>query len=154
MRIIVTGITGFAGVHLAEALLAEGGAEVVGVSRRGTWPAPWQHLAGRVALRACDLCDRAAVEALLREVSPEQVYHLAEYAHVGQSFREPDAAWAGNLTATRSLLEAVVSWGGRPRILYVGSGQVYGEAEGGDEAQDENRLLRPGSPYAASKAAA
>ena len=38
--------------------------------------------------------------ALLREVQPEQIYHLAGYANTGKSFTEPDAAWAGNLTAT------------------------------------------------------
>src|SRR5947209_7109650 len=126
MRILVTGATGFAGVHLAEALLARGGAEVVGLSRRAEFPAAGRHLAGRVELRACDLCDGAAVGAVLRDVRPEQVYHLAGYAAVGRSFHEVEAAWAGNLTATRTLYEAVLAWGGRPRILYASSGLVYG----------------------------
>jgi GDP-4-dehydro-6-deoxy-D-mannose reductase len=153
MRNLITGVTGFAGGHLAEALLARG-ESVAGVARRPAWPAAWRHLAGRVELRGCDVGDGAAVEAVLREVRPERVYHLAGYPHVGRSFKEADAAWAGNLGATRALYEAVMRWGGRPRILFVGSGQVYGATEAAEQTFDESCLLRPASPYAASKAAA
>ncbi len=154
MRILVTGITGFAGGHLAEALLARGGAEVYGLGRSGRWPAEWRHLEGRAALRACDLGDRGAVRALLRQVEPEQIYHVAGYPHVGRSLREPNQAWEGNLTATRNLYEAVAGWGGRPRILAVGSGLVYGDPDTAEQAYDEGCPLRPTTPYAASKAAA
>src|SRR5688572_22386443 len=98
MRILVTGVTGFVGGHLAEALLAAGGAEVFGLDRRGAWPTELSHLAGPVRLHATDLTDPSAVEPVLRQVRPDQIYHLAGYASNGQSFREPDAAWAGNLT--------------------------------------------------------
>ncbi len=168
MRILVTGVTGFAGGHLAEALLARAGNRVYGLSRRGNWPAASARLARDVELRACDLCAVGEVEAVLRDVEPEQIYHLAGYAGVGSSFREPDEAWRGNLTATRCLYDAVVRWrGGRaarsgdrattgygPRILFVGSGLIYGTADGPGQAQDERSELRPSSPYAASKAAA
>ncbi len=153
MKNLVTGITGFAGGHLAEALLARGEA-VVGLSRRGDWPREWRHLTGRVELHPCDVGDGEALEGILRKVQPERVYHLAGYASTGRSFQEPDAAWAGNLTSTRSLYDAVIRWGGKPRILYVGSGLIYGDPESPDQAFDENCLLKPTSPYAASKAAA
>jgi GDP-4-dehydro-6-deoxy-D-mannose reductase len=165
---LITGSTGFAGGHLVEALLAAQGAApqggsgvaggdspVVGLARRAVWPAMWSHLASRVELRSCDLCDTDRLEAILREVQPRRIYHLAGYAHVGQSSREPEAAWEGNLTATRRLYEAVLRWGGRPRILFVGSGLVYGDsADPPGRPQDETSLLRPNTPYASSKAAA
>ncbi len=154
MRILVTGITGFAGSHLAEALLAHGGVELFGTSRRRAWAKGLGHLAERIELRCCDLCDGAALEALMCEVQPEQVYHLAGYAHAGQSFREPEAAWDANLTATRRLYDAIDRWDRHPRILYVGSGLVYGEPSAPDEAHAETAPLRPASPYASSKAAA
>src|SRR5207248_6421611 len=112
------------------------------------------HLAGRLPLVDCDLCNGKHVEAVLRDVRPQAIYHLAGYASAGRSFAEPDAAWTGNLTATRSLYEAIIRWGGRPRILFVGSGQVYGEGGSCEIAQNEEGVLRPSSPYAASKAAA
>jgi GDP-4-dehydro-6-deoxy-D-mannose reductase len=154
MRILLTGATGFAGGHLAEALLSQPGVELLGVSQRGRWPAEWKHLEGRLSLRACDLTGREQTQRVLQDWQPAQIYHLAGYAHVGRSFRETDAAWAGNLGATRNLLDAVSSWGGKPRLLLVSSGLIYGEAEAVGQACDERCLLRPESPYAASKAAA
>src|SRR5262245_3551516 len=154
MRILLTGATGFAGGWLAERLLAQGAHEVVGLSRGGKWPDESRHLNGRVALRACDLCDPAQVEAVLREVAPERIYHLAGYPHVGRSFQEPDAAWQGNLAATRCLYEGMLRWGGRPRILAVGSGMIYGDPVRPDQVFNEDSPLRPTSPYGTSKAAA
>ncbi len=154
MRILVTGVTGFAGGHLAEALLVRGGIELIGVTRGTDWPSTKSQLSGRVQLHRCNLTSPAAIEAVLRQVQPEQIYHLAGYAKTGESFREPEEAWAGNLTVTRALYDGVVRWGGRPRILFVGSALVYGEGGGPDHPQDENGLLRPSSPYASSKAAA
>jgi GDP-4-dehydro-6-deoxy-D-mannose reductase len=151
---LVTGVTGFAGGHLAEALLARGEVEVHGLSRRGQWPGEWRRLADRVQLCACDLCDRACLERVLREVRPAQIYHLAGYPHVSRSLQEPELAWTGNLTATRTLYESVAACGLEPRILYVGSGQVYGEPPTADAILDETCLFYPGTPYAAAKAAA
>jgi GDP-4-dehydro-6-deoxy-D-mannose reductase len=154
MRILVTGVTGFAGGHLAEALLAQGGHRVVGVARRPVWPGPWSHLADQVELHECDVGVCSALEKILRAVQPERIFHLAGYPHVGRSFHEPEAAWQGNLTATRSLYDAVTHWGGRLRILFVGSGLVYGESAASAEGCRETDLLLPDNPYAASKAAA
>jgi GDP-4-dehydro-6-deoxy-D-mannose reductase len=154
MRILLTGVTGFAGSWLAEALLARGDCTLIGLSKRGTWPAFCSHLAPDVSLYPCDLCDVATVESLLREARPERIFHLAGYASVGNSFKEPDAAWHDNLMATLTLYNAVLSWGGQPRILAVSSGLVYGEPRSGDDVFHEERPLRPTSPYAASKAAA
>lgn len=154
MRILITGITGFVGGHLAEALLARGGAEVFGLSRLGRWPDCWAHLGDRVPLRAADLRDLAAIEAVLAQWQPQQIVHLAGYAHVGASFRQPEAAWADNLTATLNLYRAIEKCNQRPRILYVSSGLIYGDGNAAGQPLDETAELRPLSPYAASKAAA
>lgn len=154
MRILVTGVTGFAGSWLAESLLAHAGNTVVGLARSPEWPASCRHLQERVALHTCELTDAPALEGILRAVEPEQIYHLAGYPHVGLSFKEPDAAWQTNLTGTRCLYDAVGRWGGSPRILFVSSGQVYGDPERADEEFSEDSPLKPTSPYAASKAAA
>jgi len=153
MRVLVTGVMGFAGSHLAEALLAQGNHHVIGLVRRVEWPDSCRHLAAQVELHQCDLGARERLEQIVRAVQPERIYHLAGYPHVGRSFQEADAAWQGNLTATRNLYDAVASWGGRPRILFVGSGLVYGDSVDSDGCT-ENDLLRPENPYAASKAAA
>lgn len=153
MRVLITGATGFVGGHLAEALLPRAGS-VFGLSRRGEWPAEWSHLSAHVPLRGCDLLDLSDVRAALAEAAPDQIYHLAGYASTGGSFREPFAAWAGNLTAMLNVYEAVARGGTRPRILYVGSGLIYGDPLADDQLVNEDSPLHPSSPYAASKAAA
>jgi GDP-4-dehydro-6-deoxy-D-mannose reductase len=154
MRILITGVTGFAGGFLADALLEQPDVQLAGIGRENHWPGPTQHLDGKVELHGLDLSDSPKIETLLRRFQPDRIYHLAGYAHVGRSFQEPQAAWAGNLHATLSLYDAIHRWGGRPRIVYVSSGQIYGEPERPDQAFDERSPLHPSSPYAASKAAA
>lgn len=154
MRVLITGVTGFVGGHLAEVLADRGDIELHGLSRGGTWLAEPPNVAKQVNLHTIDLADRLAVERLLADVRPEWIVHLAGYAHPGRSFEERDATWAANLDATRNLYEAVIRWGASPRILYVSSGLVYGEAPADATAVNEQAALRPASPYAASKAAA
>lgn len=153
-RSLITGVTGFVGCHLARALLEREGTRVQGLSLQSGWPVSGGDLALPVSLVSADLCDTARVANILREFQPTHIYHLAGYAEVGSSFSEPDAAWLGNLKATRSLYNAILAWGGRPRVLYVGTGAVYGEPEDPDRPIDERAVLRPNSPYASSKAAA
>lgn len=152
-RSLVTGATGFVGGYLVQALL-ERGDTVLGLARSSTWPAHWHHLAQNVPLVPADLSETASLEAILRDFQPTHVWHLAGYSQVGASFREPEAAWSGNLTATRRLCEAIIRAGLRPRILYVGTGLIYGTPVDASQLFDEDSVLRPDTPYAASKAAA
>jgi GDP-4-dehydro-6-deoxy-D-mannose reductase len=154
MRILLTGITGFVGGHLAEALAAAGGHALAGVSRDGGWPPGLAHLAGVAELHPADLLDGPRVEEVLRAVRPDWLVHLAGYANTGRSFREPDRCWRDNLDATRGLYDAVARSGLRPRILFVSTGLVYGEPDEPGTACDERTTFKPASPYAASKAAA
>ena len=152
-RYLVTGVTGFAGCYLASSLIGRG-ESVVGLSRQAKWPAAWAPLSEKVDLRACDSRDGRLVESILRETQPTRIYHLAGFARVAESFVDPEGAWAGNLTTTLQLCEAVIRWGAKPRILFVSSGQIYGNREDPNLPYDEDCPLRPESPYAASKAAA
>lgn len=145
MRCLITGATGFVGRHLAAALLPAGH-EVHGLARR---PADLA-----IPLHVADLADAAATEAAIRAVRPEWVFHLAGYASPGASFKDPPAAWAGNLAASQGLYTAIHQSGLQPRVLHVSSGMVYGDLPDGVPAFTEDAPLRPASPYAASKAAA
>ena len=156
MRILITGVTGFVGGHLVEALLAEPGAghEIVGLSRRGEWPAPLAHLAGSVRLHAAELSDGPAVERIIRDARPDWVFHLAGYANTGKSFREPGPCWADNLDATRTFYDVIGRTDVRPRILFASTGLVYGDPDEPGQPCSELTTFKPASPYAASKAAA
>jgi GDP-4-dehydro-6-deoxy-D-mannose reductase len=154
MRILITGITGFAGGHLAETLADRSGSELIGVNRHSDWPAPLSHLAKCVRLIRCELSETTAVERVLREACPDQIYHLAGFANTGRSFREPDQAWVGNFGVSKSLYDAIIRWGGKPKVVFVGSGLIYGETSSPEHRLNEEQPFRPASPYATSKAAA
>lgn len=154
MRTLITGNTGFIGGHLVEALVAAGGHALVGIGRSSKWPAELSHLAGTADLHAVDLLDSQRLEEIVRQARPEWVFHLAGYANTGGSFREPDRCWHDNLTATRSLYDAIARTDLRPRVLFVSTGLIYGEPDEPDRACDERTTLKPASPYATSKAAA
>src|SRR5262245_61687266 len=111
MRILITGATGFVGGHLAEALLARGETQLFGLCRKSSWPTEWAHLADRVKLHTHDLVDSSGVAGAVAEIRPDWVFHLAGYAHVGNSFKEPDKTWQANLDGTRRLLTALTGGG-------------------------------------------
>jgi GDP-4-dehydro-6-deoxy-D-mannose reductase len=146
MRCLITGSNGFVGPHLVRAL-RDKGHECVGLAL---------HDSGRAGcpVHTADLTDVTATEAVLRTVRPDWVFHLAGYASPREAKDHPAAAWAGNVTATLGLYQAVHQAGDRPRILYVSTGMVYGAPAPGDGAFTEDSPLRPNDPYTASKAAA
>lgn len=145
MRCLITGATGFVGRHLSAALRAAHH-EVIGLARTAA--------TADIPLHAVDLNDPSTTASILRQVQPDWVFHLAGFADNGRSFLEPAAAWAGNVDATRSLYTAITQAKIHPRILYVSTGLVYGDAGPGERVFTETDSLRPASPYAESKVAA
>ncbi len=149
MKVLITGIAGFAGSHLAELALREG-AEVVGTVLPG---APADNLAAvekEVATVACDLTDPGAVGRLLRSARPDRVFHLAGAAVVSTSWALRADVLRTNVEATYELCEGLRA---HPvPCLVVSSGEVYGAVPAADQPIPESRPLAPLSPYALSKA--
>jgi GDP-4-dehydro-6-deoxy-D-mannose reductase len=92
------------------------------------------------------------VRAAVRDAEPEAVYHLAARAHVGESWREPEAYLRDNLAMTLHLLEAVRAEAPEAAVVVVGSSELYGPPA--TLPVDESAPLRPQNPYAVSKASA
>jgi GDP-4-dehydro-6-deoxy-D-mannose reductase len=155
MRVLVTGVSGFVGGHLAEHLTDQGDV-VVGLSASGRWPEALAHLGRLVRIERCDLTEtpEADLADLLRRKQPEVIYHLAAQANPQASVADPRGTWALNLGGALNLLEAVKASGLRPRVVLVGSGVCYGNPAPGFLPVTEACPLRPNNPYAASKAAA
>jgi GDP-4-dehydro-6-deoxy-D-mannose reductase len=152
MRVLVTGVSGFVGGHLAEHLI-ESGDLVVGLSASGRWPAELAHLAQQVRIERCDLAAIDGADLVARK-QPEVIYHLAAQANPQASVADPRGTWALNLGGALNLLEAVKASGLRPRIVLVGSGVCYGNPAPEHLPVTEGCPLRPNNPYSASKAAA
>ena len=90
------------------------------------------------------------MRAAVRDTEPEAVYHLAARAHVGESWREPEAYLRDNLAMTLHLLEAVKAEAPEAAVVVVGSSELYGPPAA--LPVDESAPLRPQNPYAVSKA--
>jgi GDP-4-dehydro-6-deoxy-D-mannose reductase len=157
MRVLVTGVSGFVGGHLAEHLTAVGDL-VVGLSAAGKWPEDLAHLAHNVRIERCDLTaiGEDDLAALLGRKRPEVIYHLAAQANPQASMADPRGTWTLNLGGTLNLLEAVKKSGLNPgpRVILVSSGVCYGNPAPEYLPVREDCLLRPNNPYSASKGAA
>ncbi len=149
MRVLITGVAGFAGSHLAEYLVSHTEYEIWGVVRRTRWRVA--HLVDRIHLVTCDLTDQVATARLVEDIRPDLVFHLAADARVGASWQHPWHTYEANLRAQLSILEALANSGQRARVLIVGSNEAYGKPL--YLPVDETHPFRPVTPYGVSKAA-
>ena len=143
-RILITGVDGFTGRHLA-ALLASQGHEVIGVSHT-----PITHpVEGLAASHACDLSDAQGLKDIFVDLRPDKVAHLAAIAFVSHGVVED--IYRTNIVGSRNLLEAISAVGGVDAVLLASSANIYGSRVGG--AIDENVAPAPVNDYAVSKVA-
>ena len=152
MKLLVTGIAGFVGGHLVEYLRAERpDVEVCGLGR--PHGRALSGAAAGVRLLEADLNDAAAVESAVREVRPDRVLHLAGQSSVHQSWLDPGGTLRTNVLGLVNLLEGLGRHALSPDVLVVGSAEEYGLVEAESLPVREDTPLRPGNPYAVSKAA-
>jgi GDP-mannose 4,6-dehydratase len=152
MRILITGITGMVGSHLAEYVLAnEPGVEVHGLVR---WRSPREHLRGildRIVLHDGELRDLHSLVRVLSAVRPQWIFHLAAQSYVTSSFSAPADTLQTNVIGTTNLLDAVRLVGIDPKIHICSSSEVYGQVAANEVPIRESNEFRPASPYAVSK---
>lgn len=151
MRVLITGITGFVGSHLADYLVARGDVEVFGTRRWRSRMENVLHLRDRVTLVECDLRDPVAVRRMLTEVRPDRIFHLAAQSYVPTSWLTPGETVSANLLGQVNLLEGVRELGLASRIQIAGSSEEYGMVHPDELPIRETNPLRPLSPYAVSK---
>ena len=146
---LVTGVSGQDGSYLAEQLLALG-YRVVGVHRRLSAPNLWrvEHLDG-LELRCADLLDGGSLLALVAELRPDEVYHLAAQSFVPTSRDQPSLTGEVTGLGTLRLLEAVRHAWPEARVYQASSSEMYGRAP--DALLDELAPMQPRSPYAVAK---
>lgn len=148
-RILVTGVGGFVGHHLAR-LLADRGDLALGL---GQDPAPEATAPLLAGYWRADVCDLPGLEAAFREAAPNVIVHLAAQSSAARSFDDPVETYRVNAVGTLALLEAARRATPGARILVVGTSDVYGPQPPGTRVR-EDAPLHPMSPYALSKAAA
>jgi len=135
MRALITGGKGFVGQWLS-AHLKDRGDEVAVIDLE------------------TDVADATAVGAVMADVRPQAVYHLAAMTHVGDSWEHPSQVLRVNVLGTAEILAAARALPEGPRVLVVSSAEVYGVVRTNQLPLDEDTATLPASPYAASKLAA
>src|SRR5215475_2365874 len=150
MRVLITGITGFVGSHMAEFALAKG-AQVFGSNRWRSKTENIDHLRSTVTFLESDLRDLSSVRTLLEISNPDYVVHLAAQSFVGVSWHAPAETLTTNIISQVNLLEAIRGLKLSPRFLAVGSSEEYGLVHENELPITESNVLRPLSPYAVSK---
>ena len=145
LRVLITGGTGFVGAHLIELLKSWNYSIAVFGSggRSGTAPGVEYH--------ELDIRNREEVRSLLREVNPNQIFHLAGISAIDASWKDPRLTYEVNVFGAYNLFDAAMSQPSPPRILNVSTSQVYAPAPG---MFSEESVIGPDNPYAVSKAMA
>jgi GDPmannose 4,6-dehydratase len=176
-RVLITGISGFAGSYLANYLVRQG-ADVYGLYRRradGILPYNIKYfgIASRITLCEGDLLDISGVATAVDRSRPDYIFHLGAQSFVHRSFACPTETMDTNCSGTGHVLDVVKSKDLDPVIIYAGSSEEYGlviySSQQFKRLQEkygvvfpaparipeipitEENPLRPMSPYAVSK---
>ena len=156
MKILITGISGFVGSHLAEYCLTIPGVEVYGTfmfHHLGDEMSRIEQIKDKVKLFECNLTNRIATERVLQKVMPDKIFHLAAQSFVPTSWKSPEDTLQNNIMSELNIFEAVRDLGFKPVIQIAGSSEEYGLVYENELPVKENNPLRPLSPYAVSKVA-
>lgn len=155
-KVLITGITGFVGSHLAEYILKNHkGVKIYGLVR---WRSPKDNISkiqDYISLCYGDLEDYSSLEKILVAVKPDVIFHLAAQSYVDFSFISPISTLNINVIGTANLLESIktlkLQVGYDPIIHICSSSEVYGQVKKSEIPIKETNPFRPASPYAVSK---
>lgn len=154
MRVLITGITGFAGSHLADYILANHpDVKVYGLVRWRSRMENILHIQDKITLFEADLKDLVSLKKCVEEIKPDRIFHLAAQSFVPTSWKCPAETFAINTIGQINLFEAILDLKLSPKIQVAGSSEEYGLVNTNEIPMKETNPLRPLSPYAVSKVA-
>ncbi len=158
MKVLITGITGFVGSHMADYLLKNvPDVKIFGMRR---WRSRFENVShlyqlDNVTFLEGDLSDRSSISKILYEVKPDVVYHFAAQSFPESSFKTPTYTLNTNVIGTTNLLEELRLAQDRiklsPVIVSVSSSEVYGNPEPDEVPIKETNPIRAANPYSISK---
>lgn len=152
-KVLITGITGFAGNYLSDFLLKQNKFEVGGTYHNDKSLANLDNK-DSLKLYKVDLLDSDATDKLIQYEKPEYLFHLAALTSAKRSFSDPKETFVNNVSGQINLLESIVKSGHTDtKILIVSSAEVYGLVKPEDLPIDEQTPFNPTNPYSVSKLA-
>jgi GDP-4-dehydro-6-deoxy-D-mannose reductase len=154
MNVLITGITGFAGSHLAEYILTEHpSVKVSGFVRWRSRMDNVKDILGKIDLHEADLKDMVSLKKALAVIRPDKVFHLAAQSFVPTSWKLPAETFAINALGQINIFETLLDLKLNPKFQIAGSSEEYGMVHPHEVPMKETNCLRPLSPYAVSKVA-
>lgn len=151
-KAFITGITGFAGSHLAELLLQKG-YQVHGLCRWRSRTENIIHIQRKIHLIEGDLLDLPSLQKAIMDSRPSYIFHLAAQSFVPASWTSPAVTLSINVVGSANLFEAVRTAQINPVIQIASSSEEYGLVKPNEVPIKETNPLRPLSPYGVSKIA-
>ncbi len=151
MRVLITGITGFAGSHLADFCLEKKDVDLYGIKRWRSRTENIEHIWDRVKLLECDLRDATSTRDVIDKIKPDYIFHLAAQSFVPTSWNAPSESLSTNIIGQLNVFEAVRKTGLSCRIQIACSSEEYGMVYQDEIPIKETNPLRPLSPYGVSK---
>jgi GDP-4-dehydro-6-deoxy-D-mannose reductase len=151
-RVLITGITGMAGSHLADFLLEEQkDCEIFGVKRSRSPMENIEAIKDQINLIDAELTDSSAVLNVISKAKPDYIFHLAAHSFVPDSWQNPFTTFRDNVGMQLTIFEAVRQAKLDPVIQIACSSEEYGKVLPGEVPINEKNPLRPLSPYGVSK---
>ena len=151
MKVLVTGVTGFAGSHLVDYLLTLKNVEIHGILRWRSRTENIEHFRDKITLTECDLRDASSTRDVIEAVRPDRIFHLAAQSFVPTSWTAPTESLVTNIIGQLNIFEAVKKTNLKSRIQLACSSEEYGLVHEDELPIRETNPLRPLSPYAVSK---
>lgn len=153
-KALITGIAGQDGSYLAELLLSKN-YEVHGIVRRAALEDATHklnnisHLAEKITLHAASLDNHLSLYKVIRDVQPDECYHLAASSFVNYSFDDEFSIIVNNFTGTHYLLASIKEVVPECRFYFAGSSEMFGHAA--VSPQTESTAFKPRSVYGIAK---
>lgn len=146
MRALIIGGAGFVGGYLIRELSSKG-CEVHATCLEN------ENINENCAVHKLDILKKDDVSGIIKEISPDVVYHLAAQSSVALSWKIPQTTAEINIVGAINVLEAIREYGGKTKLIMIGSGEEYGCIDPDSCPIAESEPLDPNNIYAVTKAA-
>ena len=158
MKYLITGITGFAGPHLANLLIKEGH-EVHGLVRGSNGmetdilDVVPSHNFDKIKFVYGDITDRIRIDKIIGKEKYDGIFHLAAQSHPPTSFIDPEGTFLVNVQGSINLIESVINNSPLTKFMFCSTSEVYGNTGKDGRMLKETDPILPSNPYGNSKAA-
>ncbi len=142
-KILITGCSGFLSSYLSRGLSSDQ-TKILGITEEDFSSDEYEVI-------KTDIRDRAGIENIIKDFSPDKIYHLAAISNVGFSWKNPALTYEVNFIGSSNILESASKYSPKARIILMSSAEVYSSIKEG--SLSERSETSPDNPYSLSKLA-